>query len=354
MPTRLVELSTRVEQMNTGTIRASWPVAAAQHEAAGWTTNWLLARGNVLVADGPKVWPSWFTYVARYWVRPSALHDNLCWIITLSAASSANKRRDFSFVFNYIRDGAATPASGTFFCDGTPREYLFPDINNLGAGSHEYGFTIATDEVSPVGDEVADPTYLRVHSVQLIESPFGYLDDTTSGVEPVSRGSQILEDNTTYESLGALSYAHEQLRSTYYKRGALFTSAIGGTEGTGNTSFEALFPLVPVVQTRHMYNGETTRTVRCNVFGEVTGGAGTGVVTIDAGGGSTATFSLANGSYAWGTEQALTVRTDDPSRWVTDGGMRSGGSGLDIQYRVTDGATVLVVHSICVFDIGGD
>lgn len=320
--------------MALGQIRAAWPVAAQPLKATASTVNWLLGRGVPLVVDGGHAWPELGaqTRSLNYMYRVDSIHDTLGLLITMSCAVS----------------GGVIPIDigGVVELVGSTPTFVYRAYANFGGDVEgSLGLTFAWD---------GDVGGVTVHNVSLYECPVIFIEE--SGVENIEPNDLIYDGYDDRKSIAGVERAAEDLRTTYFRRGTVYNWANGydTAVSTTSTSFQELHPdgVWPAVQTRLMYNGETTRSIKCNVFARVTGG--TGLIRIIMTSGDFVDFPITNTSNAWQTTQEINVETDDPSRWDTDGGIRGGTRDeVTILYKAGAGQTVYLL-GVSMWDAPGD
>lgn len=320
--------------MTLGQIRAAWPVAAQPLKATASTVNWLLGRGVPLVVDGGHGWPELGaqTRSLNYMYRVDSIHDTLGLLISMSCSVS----------------GGVIPIDigGVVELVGSTPTFVYRAYANFGGDvESSLGLTFAWD---------GDVGGVTVHNVSLYECPVIFIEE--SGVENIEPNDLIYDGYDDRKSIAGLERAAEDLRTTYYRRGTLYNWANGYNTAVSNatTTYAALHPdgVWPAIQTRLMYNGETTRTVKCNVFARVTGGTGNVRITMTSG--DVVTFNVTNTSNAWQTTADIDVETDDPSRWDTDGGIRGGTRDeVTIEYRASSGQTIYLL-GVSIWDAPGD
>lgn len=341
MPTKPVPFAPPLEQMQLGTIRASWPVEAAPIKAAGSVANWLLGKGRSLVVDGGRA-VSIADYEARYWCEPSSVHGSLCWILTLSGRTGDNRPQSVPAIIDITLAG---PTRGVLI-GSNPTTYYFP-IANVGPG--EYALSIHSDFIGE-GDR------LYIHALQLIEVPLTRLPGGP-GCEVVQPRSQIYDGYSAYKSIVGVMHAHEDLKTTHHHRGALFSwSSNEVAQEAITAAYTPLFlGLRPALQTRYMFglSGVTvTRAMKVSVLALQTGGTTGDVRLTMTNGGSIVLTFAASASPTW-VHGTLLVNTDNYITWATNGGRRGGADDtMLIEARVNGGGS-MVVFSICVSDVPG-
>lgn len=327
-----------VGTMGLGQIRAAWPVAAQPVKSAAYAANWLLGRGASLIVDGGHIWipgsDGTQTRILRYKYHVDAVHTAIGIFIV---ASNSN-----TFV--------PVTINGTIYTVGTQATVIHYAIPNLsGDADLETNLTFEW----PAGD-VSDRNVLQIHNVQFYESPMIILP--TSGAGPVEPGTLVYDGYDDRESISGLERAAEDLRATYFRRGALFNWASGYTDGfnTASTSYESIFidSTNPAMQTRLMYEGETVRTVKCAIWV-----IGFGNVRLTMSNGDSVTFTVSEpygeGAGVWMTDE-LDVETDDPSRFETDGGIRGGTrDALEVEYKADSGEQIFL-FAVSIWDAPGD
>lgn len=345
---QLANIHANTAQMKLGDIRAGWPVQAAPLKAASRTANWLLAHGKPLVCDGAKVLrvTSSESYTFRYRIAPSAEHSSLTILISLSAplTSAVSTLGDYEFM---QLDGYRVRARVEL--DNVPRSVSSPTmiiqpVYNLGAGDFEFTLDVSHNFVNELK--------LMIYSIHVFENPMFLLPNT--GVQGIEPKEQVYDGYADRESFAGIYRGYEELVSTYFKRGALFSWCDPTSVTRAETIYQSFFPVAPAMQMRLMYSGETTRAVECWVYAKATGGIGDVRFTMTNG--STATVGINSSTGAWFTTSgSLSVEVDDVSRWDVDGGIRGGTrDALTVDYRAPSGGSgTITIYSICVFDGGG-
>lgn len=337
---RTVPLSPSVDGMTKGSIRAAWPVAADVLTATGQTVNWLLGRNIPLVIDGGHVWNSsgmsTNTRTLHYRYYADDLHPIIAVSMALTSASTA-------FVtingIEYLV-GNSIPA------------FIHQAIVNVaGAGEVAYAPTFSW--------EPAQTSSIQVHSLNVYQAPC-YKLGADFGADIIKPRSQVYDGYDARTSIAGLARAVEELRATYFRRGTLFNWSSSETNGRSATFadvYDTVFSLggtQPALQTRLMYNNETTRNVKCNVYAKASSG-GSGNVQLTMTNGAVATFSVSSSTFTWHTSQNLAVETDDPTRWETDGGIRGGTrDALQVGLKVTTFGQTIYLRGVSVWDAGGD
>lgn len=331
-------MSPPIGAMYKGSIRAAWPVAAATLDAAVSSANWLLGRGVPLVIDGGHSFTGFTTTQTRvfhYRYQADDLHPMLGATFVLSASSS-------------------------IFVTINSVEYLVG--NSIPVVVHQAvpnssGNAEATWTVTVQWEPTADAVGFFIHQLSLYECPAVAL--TGGGVEPIRQHLQVYDGYDARESISGLARAAGDLQSTYFRRGTVFNFARGDTDGRKSQQtgiYDTIFSnsgILPAVQNRLMYNGETTRNVNCNVYARVSSGA-TGSVQVSMTNGATATFAVTSTSNVWHTTQTLAVETDDPTRWESDGGIRGGSRDfIQVGLRVASGGQTVYLLGVSVWDAPG-
>jgi hypothetical protein len=316
--------------MDKGQIRAAWPVAANPVRAAAGTANWLLGRGVPLVVDGGYVLgqsSGLQTFTFRYKYRLDDIHHVVGIYIVLSSEEPT----------------MILTLNGSPVIIGHQASVIHYGSPNL-VGNAEAEAVLVFIWTGATGRS------LLLHNVLFYESPAIMIEESgAGGIEP---GSLVYDGYTDRESIAGLERAVEDLRATYFRRGALFNWNHGRFNVTSSsTTYADLFPeLRPAIQTRLMYNGETTRNVRVGVYALVSGGTGNVRVTMLSGG--TVTFNITTTTGAW-AQQDIAVETDDPARWSIDGGIRGGTRDtIRVEYRAGAGQTLSML-AVSVWDAPG-
>lgn len=325
---------TSVGFMTPGTVRAGWPVAAQTLKAGAATANWLLARGVPLIVDGGHRWPgtgSLVTRVLNYRYQVDAVHHTLAATIVISAGGLIPITiNGVSYIVSELPSILHIP---------------FPNLVADGEISAQFTFTWTVD------------VPLMVHSLSLYECPTIAIEE--SGTTPMEPHSPVLDGWDERESISGLARAVEDLRATYYRRGTMFNWAIGLPDGynTDQTSFQTFYDAFkPAIQTRLMYNGETQRDAKVNVYARVDGGS-TGEVKIEMHDGTfvrDVTFTVTATSDTWHTTQTIAVNADLPGRWDSDGGIRGAHRDeVQIYARVTGSSQRVYVLAVAIWDPPG-
>jgi len=335
---RTVGLHPDVEGMTKGSIRAAWPVAADVITATSKTVNWLLGRAIPLVIDGGHMWgggpsgPVSKTLHYRYEV------------------DDAHPMVGRTFVISSERTAGVTIDGETYQVGNSLPTVIHTAVRN-DDGNAEVAY-------SPTFSWFAEQTdWVQLHQLNVYHCPMAQLTADV-GVDPIKARSQVFDGHDARQSIAGLARAVDDLRSTYFRRGTVFNWAHGGDGFTTVLHFvyQLLFqnyPINPAIQNRLMYNGETTRDVKVNVYAKVSSGA-TGTILMTMTNGATCTFTVTSTSATWHTTQTLTVEVDDPTRWETDGGIRGGTRDeLKVEVKVASGGQTLYLLGISMWDSGG-
>jgi hypothetical protein len=335
--TRYANLYPAPNEMNLGVIRAAWPTAAWQIKATALTTNWLFSRGTPLAVDGGHAWveSGEQTRRLRYRYQVDDVHVHLALALTCSMTPAFGT----GSTFLPITLGTVPLAVGT-----EPKVIQIPLVNIGGNTEASIDLDFAWD-----GDVGA----LLIHQLIMYECPTVLVENT--GVEIIERGDMIWDGYDDRQSIAGLERAVNDLRDTYYRRGALFNWASGYSAGVTSLvdSFVALHPdgIKPAIQTRLMYTGETVRSVACAVFA-----AGFGEVRVTMSSGDSHTFTVDNGYSEdpgdWFVS-SVDVETDDPDRWSIDGGIRGGDRDeITIEYKADTGEAI-TLFAVSMWDPPG-
>lgn len=336
MTDRLANFTPNVGQMALTAVRAAWPVAAEPVKAACQTVNWLLSRGTALTVDGGHTWYAsggTQTRTLNYYFRVDNVHHSLGVTLTISTQNQC----------------VITIFGQQWVVSNRPSFIHFPFPNVAGNSELGVGFTIQWEPEATI--------WVQVHSVAYYECPQVLIEE--SGAVTVQPRTQVYDGYDERKSIAGLARATEELRATYFRRGTLFTWTKGTPDGVNTGLFAdyvSLFPtgFGPALQTRLMYQGETTRACRCSVYARVSPG-GHGQVKLRMTNGSEVIFDITNSTNAWQTSQALSVETDDPSTWEVSGGIRGGSRDvLSVGFKSNDGDSgTLYLLGIAIWDPPG-
>ena len=331
------------------TIRAATPVmGAGQWVDMGRAVNWLRGRGGTLVSangynTGVTAGGS-VTFVYRVWPRYE--NHTRIWIVTLALPAAGGSA--------YGTITAATPAPSTaadwsvVATDNRPREFAV--VHQL---------TTATDVPQEVTFQIASngnsQSTVKVLSVELYEIPRTALS-ASYGAEISSLGSKnpIYENATASNDRSVEAVArHARFAKQVARKNHIFSWYLtDGVAETGST-FVDLFPLYPFACPRLLESGNTSRNLVWNAYAKVTGGTTTGEIKIITAAGSS-TMAVTSTSASWHADHTTSVRCEDPTRWGTDGGIRTGTRDtLQIQIRRV-GATSITIYGICVAEADND
>lgn len=322
--------------MALGQVRAAWPVGAQPLKATASTVNWLLGRGTPLVVDGGYEWPETATegveHVLNYYYQVDSIHDTLGMLLTMTSSRGVKSV--------YI--------NGAWETIGPSPTLVYRAFANFG-GDTEGSLALSFQWV---GGPIGNSGRITVHNVSLYECPAVFIEE--SGAENIEPNDLIYDGSADRRSISGIERAVEDLRTTYFRRGALYNWTSGGyAHTTTSPSFVELHPLgvKPAIQTRLMY-AENSRKVMCNVYARVTGPMGQIRITMSSG--DYVDFFVSSTSDTWHTTQEIYVTTDDPFRWDTDGGLRGGvRDEVDIQYKVGGGNTLYLL-GVSIWDAPGD
>jgi hypothetical protein len=194
-----------------------------------------------------------------------------------------------------------------------------------------------------------------VEAISCTEIPRGILDAAASTVgvheTSCSRGKPIF-DNGNSDSKYSIQgvFAQMQLAKDNARRKKLFDWASDGGQGTTitDTSFTGssnIFHMDPSLQTRHMEDGTTVRSVTVAVYAECNGGDETGELRATMTSGDSVDISLSGASGAWFTG-TIDVETDDFSE--TDLIRGATRDECVFEARKTGTTTDVVIYSISV------
>ena len=336
------------DKMVLGPVRAAWPVAAVNVGAAGATSNWLFGRGTPLgVCGGTHMWtdngPQ--SKFIRCYGRIDDNHPALGFGIVLAT----DARLRLLTVTITLPDASTVVA----YVNEIPTLY-------------EYAIEIGIDLTSSPDIQLewdGDYCGLVVHNVYVYECPIIRLQSETGTVGIVPR-QQIFDGyDGDHLSIAGLARAVEQHRADYFRRGALYNwnspsgeplVIVGLTEETAY-AYQALHPngILPAVQTRLMYAGETTRTCKWNVHATITGNGGS--VRITMANGDVSTFVLTGDTSGWqDVPLDIEVSTDDPDRWSIDGGLRGGvRDTVTLEAKREDVGGTIAISAITIYDPAG-
>ncbi len=344
---RYAEMFASTAEMNLGQVRAGYPVAALPLKAAGKTANWLLARGRSLIVDGGKPVTTAAegasaarTY--RYYVNPDGIYGTIVSWVTISSGyivttdiTGGISRSDLTY------QNCNVLVNGDSFTVGQHRTIKQSYANILAGTPGAVNVAVEVPD-QPGGGSIV------VHGISLFECPLLRLDTESIGCVPPEAKSQIYDGYSSFDSVSGIARAYESLRSTYFKRGALFTWSPGYSYDRSETSYTELFDYPPAIQTRRMYANDTTRNVKVVVYAKVSGGTGNVRITMSSGG--TVTFNITSTTGAWTTPTNIAVEVDDPSRWGTDGGIRGGSRDeVTVEYRAA-AANTISIEGISIYD----
>ena len=316
-------------------IRAAWPVAAAPIKVIGYAANWLAGRGVPLVVDGGHSWlpggDDTQSRVLRYKYHVDSNHSSIGVYIVASCTNS-------------------TPVTigSTIYQIGPQPSIIHYAIPNL-SGDVDLETSLL---VQWEAGGVTNRNWLSLHNICFYESPEIFIDN--SGTTPPEPGTLVIDAYDDRESIAGLERVSDELRELYFRRGTLFNWCNGYDSGrfVTNTSYADFFTSIdPSLQTRHMYNGQTTRSVIVALCADVSGGTGNVRFTMDSG--DVLTLNVTATTPTW-IQGELAVSTDDPSRFATDGGLRGGvRDNCRIEYRAGSGQD-LSMYAISIWDPPGD
>lgn len=352
--------------INTEQVRATKPVLASNLHAAAETINWVLGRGRAVVVDGPRTIQNseaGYGKRFRYWVHGNQYATDYQLMITMSGQFTNGTSSP-------IYGNIVLPVGGTsypFAVDGTPASFLLriPRAYPPTAVSEEISFEFDVDLTTITGS--GSGQYLFVHNVHIFESyqiRLGADGANYAGIDTFTLDPKApIYDGAPYKSIAGLSQFVDSAQASYHRRGCLFSwnsvfmDQALSSPSTTNTSYVDLFAQKPALQSFLTTQGQTTRTAKVNIYAKAdngSGGAGSASVRCTMSNGSTATFTVNTNTFGWRGEQNISVRVDDPSRWVTNGGISVAGRDLmTIEGKVNTSGHRLWLHAVCVHDLPG-
>lgn len=322
-------------------IRGGWPVRSDTWWQMADSVNYLHGRGgSVVTASNPRVTGvsagSSLGYLAYTWPRYENPHR--IWKVTIAASSAAH-------AFGTITNGTET---ADWSVDGA----------SVGTGP---ALTVATlqEEVTAsatpvavtltVANDSSSASSIAVRSVALYELPRFALD-AGYGVNQHILAPRNPIVGTTSGDLSIESVArHARSAKTVARRNSLLSwydpDGVSDTSG----SFVDIFDFEPELRCRQLESANTTRTVAWTAYTHDPSGVGGEVRLTASQSGQTDTMSFSNTTPAWQTPRTLTINTEDPTRWLTDSGLR-GGSAETVQaaVRTTSSPTSVTVLAIAI------
>lgn len=321
------------------TIRAGTPVRSSQWTDMAKAVNWLHGRGGTLVSSGPYIAAGGGLAAGssagfNYYVWPRYECTERLWTVQIIAGASGSSAfgtiTSGSFSADWAVDGAAYLTSVTTV-------YLQETVT-ASATPAGVTLTVANDSASAGAVYILGVT---LHELPRNTLPAGYGVDVPS----VDGGQFIYGGAAADLSIDAV-HAHSQTAKTIARKSHLFSwwNPVGVTEA-GTTPVE-LWGFSPYVSCRLLESANTTRSVAWAAYGAISG-TGSGHVVLDAGTGDSDAITFTSTTPAW-QASTLTINTEDPSRWLTDGGQRSGTGDNFMASIANITATDVTVLGICM------
>lgn len=307
-------------------IRAAHPVRSDTWWQMADAVNYLHGRGGQLLSLNPyqsNITPgNSGTFSGYIWPRYENQHR--MWVVTLVAINPAK------LSFGTISNGTVTSDWSVGGSLGGSSNYpikivrLQEEVTPSATPAASNTLTVANNSASAGTDGV------RVLAVQLFELP-RYELDAGYGVAQHALASRNPIVGTTSGDISIEAVPrHARTAKTVARRNLLFNwnypLGISSTSG----SFANMFAFEPELRCRHLEQANTTRSVAWTAYTSVASGD-TGELKLTASqSGQTDTMTFTNTSAAWQTPRTLTINTEDPTRWLTDSGLR-GGSAETVQ-----------------------
>src|SRR3990172_4734313 len=318
------------------TVRATKPVMGITWEAAARMGNWLIGKGHSHVVDGFKMIS--FAQTLRYRMRADAIHRARVWMLTATGVETANFQ--------------PAPGTATVVIEGVTHHLDLSDVASTTIYPVVYAASSSEIEVALTVTPVTSAFAVNFHHISLFDVPLQDLTATNGVIDSSCQsGNPIYDGSAANEALAGVHDIAELARSTYLRRGCLFSWATGSPVFTLLTTFQNIFQRAPVMQARCMNQvSNATRIVRFAAYAQTS--AGTGEVRAVMSSGGTATLTITT-TAQWVTGN-LTITTDDPNAWDSNRGIRGGRDTCTFSYRHTTGGGALInLYRICVFELPG-
>lgn len=315
-------------------MRAALPVLGdEQWYHIGKAANWVRAHGGTLAYSGVYGTISAGSQVAHtYMVWPRHEGHARIWIVTLiaSAGTSAD---------GTITIGTPAPSTPADFTISGTKPQTFHVVQELTTKTDvpaETTVTIANsaDSASPVIINA-----ISCHEVprQNLQSEYGVELASLTALNP------IVEDQDYTSDLSIEAAARHARIGKHVARKSCqfgFYSTTGLT--TTSTSLTGAFPLDCDAMPRFLESANTSRNLVWNAYAKVTGASASGEIAITSAA-ETVTMTVTSTTATWHKDHTISVRCEDPTRWPTDGGIRTGSRDtLTIQYRKTAGTSITI------------
>lgn len=344
-----------IASLNQAGVRASLPVVAAPHEAAGRAVNWLLGKGVPLVVCGPNIVPAWLPTYFSFWIHPDNLHPNFWWMFSISCVNPYGTPRAVNVFIErevHFPDAGAIRETFTTREDGVAVMMQMREDVLVTNTPMEIKCIVHSDFPTPDEEATAeDYYYLIIHGIHVVEGPqvrvdgYGIPLSTLEARQPIYWDG---EHDPARHSITAISKIATLAHENYARRGSMFSwwDPIDEAETTESGDYVAVFPVSPALQCRHISLGQTRGTVRVNVCASVTGG--TGFVRCTMTTGDSIVFEVTSTLMAWVGEEELLVSTDDPNRWPDDGGQRDATRDEMLVEMLAPAGETIKVKGLCV------
>jgi hypothetical protein len=253
----------------------------------------------------------------------------------------------------YVRTSVNGGAEQTFAVDNTPTTFnMRVDVTATNT-DEEFSILFLNDHDPTVDSQTVD---LIIHQIMLFECPNATIENAGLNYFTFAPKNPIYEDTDGVgSSITQLASAAAFAAHDVFRRGGLFTCASPESANvisvSGTTSYTPVYRVKPSIQAPLFVPGATTKTCKSKVRAALSGDATAGDVRITMTNGSTVTHHFT--TSGWSSTQNLSVETDDPSQWATDGGIRGGTRDeATVECRVTGTGTNgnFTVLSVCIWD----